>query len=386
MKILWVSEYILPTGFARVSRALVKQLQKKFDITVLDWYEEKDSFVGGVKVLGKKSNTDVLAVERLLELYGDYDAIFMLNDVWNIAKYLSALKRHNKTDSIPKIVAYFPVDAEGHSPEWYKDFDIVTAPVTYTEFASAEVSKASGIVPDVIAHGIDSDIFFKSMTTKDAIREHVYNSDQFSDAFVFFNGNRNQPRKKIDITVRAFAEFLKLTGAKNAWLHLHCGLVDYGFNIPELVERFGVSGRIIVSGMTNGMQNVSSELLNLYYNACDVGLNSSVGEGWGLLSAECGVTGTPQIVPDHSACAELYKDRALLIHSPMETVLEPSLTIGRIPDYRHMALLMQQYYEEKKLRNKHGNALREYFSQPQFNWSVIAEQWAKIFQNKKFVN
>lgn len=391
MKVLWISEYNLPTGFARVSKSLIKQLQKRLDITVLDWYEDKDSFVGGVKVLGKKTKLDAIGIQRMLDIYQQYDAIFILNDVWNIAKYLNAIKQgRSKTKHLPKIFTYFPVDARQHNPDWYTDFNIVTEAVTYTNFAVDAICEAvnsnqtmnCAFNLSVIPHGIDGDVFFKSQSDKSAIREHVYNTNQLNDAFVFFNGNRNQPRKRLDITVRAFSEFLKSTKATDAYLHLHCGLLDYGLNIPELVKHFGVSDYVIVSGQEEAMQNVSSEMLNLYYNASDVGLNSSLGEGWGLVNVEHGMTGAPQIVPNHSACAEIYNGNAMLIDSPTEILFYESLTIGNIPDYKHMAVCMEKYYSDKRLRKKDGGAIKKHFSSPLYSWTSIAEQWFTLFNKK----
>ena len=87
MKILWVSEFKVPTGFARVSKSIVNRLNKKHEITVLDWYQTKASFDTGVKVIGKKDEKDEFGILQLMQVYDEYDAIFILNDVWNINKY-----------------------------------------------------------------------------------------------------------------------------------------------------------------------------------------------------------------------------------------------------------------------------------------------------------
>jgi glycosyltransferase involved in cell wall biosynthesis len=369
-----------------VSKSLIKHLQKEFDITVLDFYQEVDSFVGGVKVLGKKHKDDNLALRRFMDVCEGFDAIFFLNDVWNVGMYLRILKEKRNAAmgnfKLPKIVTYTPVDAEAHSPAWYMDFDIVSAPVTYTEFAKRVIYDAHSITGqrmNIIPHGIDTDVFFKSQTDRKKIREHVYQTNAFDDSFVFMNANRNQPRKRIDITVRAFAEFLKNTGAKNAFLHLHCGLIDYGFDIAELVKRFGVDHRVIVSG-EKMMQNVSSEHLNLYYNAADVGLNSSLGEGWGLTSCEHAVTGAPQIVPQHSACIELFGGLNLVAQANEEITLMESITVGRIPCYKAMAYQMGVYYNQPELLAEHGDAAMKRFTQEKYNWKNIAAQFSLLFK------
>jgi hypothetical protein len=50
-----------------------------------------------------------------------------------------------------------------------------------------------------------------------------------------FNGNRNQFRKRIDITISAFAEFAK--DKPDAMLYLHMGTKDQGWDVMQLFGR-----------------------------------------------------------------------------------------------------------------------------------------------------
>ena len=51
----------------------------------------------------------------------------------------------------------------------------------------------------------------------------------------------------------------------------------------------------------------SNDDLNRLYGACDVGVNTSCGEGWGLVSFEHALTGAAQVVPRNSVCEELWE-------------------------------------------------------------------------------
>lgn len=387
MKILWISEFKVPTGFARVSKALVGKLNKVHDITVLDWYESKKSFDTGVHVIGKKDEKDDLGVKAMLEVYQNFDAIYILNDVWNIDKYLAALKKVSVHVPLPKIVIYFPVDATMHNPSWYENFDIVTHAVTYTKFAVDVILQAAPQLKDkikIIPHGIDTDTFYKSPIPKSEIREYLYGSKAFNDAFIFFSANRNALRKKLDITIRAFAEFIKRSGAKDAYLHLHCGLKDFGIHIPTVIKQFGIDDRIIVSNQESSMQNISSDLLNLYYNATNVGVNASLGEGWSLTNMEHAMSGAIQIVPNHSAPAELFEGRGVLANIAGEVLIDHCYTLGQLVDYKHLAQCMEACYGQFKASSvafMDGEKAREYFSQRQFSWTTIAGQWETLFKN-----
>lgn len=388
MKILWISETLVPTGFARVSQSIVSRLNKKHDITVLDWYQTDDSFNLGVRVTGKLHANDEFGIDKMLKIYNKYDAIYILNDVWNINKYLAALKKDTDGIGLPKIIVYFPVDAKLHNPKWYENFNIITHAVTYTKFAKDVVGSA---VPSlkkhikIIPHGVDTNIFFKSPMPKADIRHQLWKKKTLTDAFIFMSAHRNNTRKRLDITIRAFAQFLKITGAKDAWLHLHCGLMDFGVPIPTLIKQFKVDNRIMLTNNQVMMQNIPTDLLNLYYNAADVGLNSSLAEGWSLTNCEHAVTGAPQIMPNHSACKELFTGRGALIDTVADAMLDGSFTMGKLVDYKHMAMLMAAYYMDSKSKNEKSSFINDglrgqkYFCQKQFSWSAIADQWNELF-------
>jgi D-inositol-3-phosphate glycosyltransferase len=65
--------------------------------------------------------------------------------------------------------------------------------------------------------------------------------------------------------------------------------------IGSLVERFELKERVYLNPLAGGV--VDDRQLNLLRNACDVGINTSMGEGWGLAGFEHGATGAAQIVP-----------------------------------------------------------------------------------------
>ena len=54
------------------------------------------------------------------------------------------------------------------------------------------------------------------------------------DIFIVFNGNRNQFRKRIDITIAAFAKFAK--DKPDTQLYLHMGKKDQGWDIMNLFK------------------------------------------------------------------------------------------------------------------------------------------------------
>ena len=68
------------------------------------------------------------------------------------------------------------------------------------------------------------------------------------------------------------------------------------------IDALGVRERVL--GVVAGDHpSLAPDELNVLYNACDVGLNTSEGEGFGLIALEHAAAGAAQVVPRHSACA-----------------------------------------------------------------------------------
>ena len=154
----------------------------------------------------------------------------------------------------------------------------------------------------VIPHGTDLDIFYKKFEKKADAKINLFGQKlkELGDPnklFIVLNANRNQPRKKLDITMEGFSLFAK-DKPDNVKLYMHCGVTNSSMNIIKLSERYGIDDRLIVTSMAQGVQNETVEHLNDIYNGTDVGINTSLGEGWGLTNTEHAVTETAQVVPE----------------------------------------------------------------------------------------
>jgi glycosyltransferase involved in cell wall biosynthesis len=383
MKILWVSDLVAPTGFGRVSHSILKYISDRADVQGLGINYKGDPHNLNFKVFPTGQNGDVFGLSRLQEFVSwKPDVIFILNDVWVISNYLDVIKKVFK-DSMPKIVCYFPVDASEHMDAWYRDFDIVTVPVTYTQFGRGVVLEASPTLEDrlkVIPHGVDSDVFYQIGKSRKFARQALFPKvKELENAFIFLNAMRNQPRKRLDITLEAFSIFAK-DKPENVRLYMHCGAVDSSMDVPRLASRFGIDTRLILTSVIRGIQRVPEDRLNLIYNACDVGLNTSMGEGWGLPSMEHAVTGAPQIVGEHSAGVELFADCGLLVKPCYNFRFDNIMTCGKLLAPVDVAEAMEKIYSNKELYDTLATASTEKFSRPEYQWSNIAEQWWSIFQ------
>jgi glycosyltransferase involved in cell wall biosynthesis len=58
---------------------------------------------------------------------------------------------------------------------------------------------------------------------------------------------------------------------------------------------------------------IEDETMNVLYNACDVGINTCIGEGFGLCNAEHSLVGKPQVVSSVGGLKDIFKDSAALV-------------------------------------------------------------------------
>ena len=144
-----------------------------------------------------------------------------------------------------------------------------------------------------------------------------------------------------------------------------------------MVARFGLQERVYLNPLAGGV--VDDAVLNLLYNACDVGINTSMGEGWGLVSVEHGAAGAAQIVPDHSACAEVWRGRGELIPPARNYIPEFSvLEMGEV-SAEGVAKALENLYANPQRRQQLAQAAHEAALNPDYAWDAIAERFDDLF-------
>lgn len=387
LKGLWISDLVVPTGFSRVSHGILRFLTEQMDITGVGVNYRGDPHNFTFPIFPAFLGGDVYGVNRIVEILNrhQFDFIFILNDAWVLDHYLSNIKSR-VTAKLPTIVTYFPVDAECHAEEWYKNYDVVTKAFTYTEFGKKVVNAAA---PDlnigIIPHGTNLDIFFKRFTKREDAKIHLF-GDQLrelgnpKELFIVLSANRNQPRKRLDIAMEGFSLFAK-NKPNFVKIYMHAGVRDSSVDIIKLSQRFGIGDRLILSGTGIGVQNLPDYRLNDIYNACEVGLNSSLGEGWSLTQTEHAVTGALQIVPNHSACAELFHDCGLLVEPVAKWTLDNSMTVGKLVDPDGVAQALEIAYSDKKLRESLSEKAMKKFTDKKYLWETIAKTWKKEIED-----
>lgn len=387
LKVLFVSDLVVPTGFSTVAHNIIGNIENDFEFVGVgvNYRGDPHSYKFPIFPATVGPSSSPYGVERVVSILKSekFDLLFILNDAWVISYYLDAIKKQIEEDNRPKIIVYFPVDAKDHNPSWYRDFDIVSQAVVYTEFGKKVVKQC---MPDldvkIIPHGVDTSTFYHIDDTRENVRRALFadavrGPGGIGDLFIVLNANRNQPRKKLDITMRGFSIFAK--NKPDVKLYMHCGARDSAIDVPYMSGRYGIDANLIVTNLAVGIQRVELPKLNIIYNACDVGINTSMGEGWGLTNMEHAVTGAAQIVPRHSSCEELFLDCGILMETSDDFVFDHSQTTGRLVTAQEVSRTLEVLYRNRELKEALASKAMSKFTAPIYQWKNIAQTWKSLF-------
>lgn len=175
---------------------------------------------------------------------------------------------------------------------------------TYSVSERPDADVASWTSPCVVPLGVDTSTFHP--TDQARARELLFGDLNLPpDSFIVGYVGRNQPRKRLDLLLSYFAEWVATRKLEDAFLFLHVAPTkDMGADLQALAHYLGLdavngNGRLIVSEQPTHKGTSESDM-PIVYAAMDVFLTTTQGEGWGLPEHEAMACGVPVIAPDWS--------------------------------------------------------------------------------------
>jgi D-inositol-3-phosphate glycosyltransferase len=382
------------TGFSRVAESIFTELHEKCVITHVAFNLTGDLPAYPWKVVGGTSN-QVYALDEVIrqtELVKP-DVVFIYHNTWFYPLFKKKLE--SLRDKIGfKIVVYLPIEGDKKQLSYRRDFNNVDAVVTFTEYGKDMLVESGfnennihGRILD-IPHGIDTNIFKSLLPITDDVKSlqdnrikarHALGLNNLTspDSFIVFNGNKNQGSKRIDLTLKGFSKFSE-NKPKGVKLFLNMETQGENLNILDEGRRLGIEDRIITAREGS---NVSDWVLNLIYNACDVGVNTSTGEGWGLVNFEHANTCSAQLVPRHSSLPEVWRNGATFLKNKRGIRDYGQSSEIREVDTEDLAVKLQSLYEDRALLFRRSTDAQRRVDASQFKWPSIGNQWFNLFSS-----
>ncbi len=378
----WVKDYEI--HFAGIGNAPEKS---RFRIHYYSTTEE------GGDLLGAKT------CERLV-MQIKPQIVLLLNDLTRINPLIHRLSIYKPAI---KLIVYFPVEGKLTQPAIIESLQYVDRIVSYTTFGKEEIVKAEKLLKiknpnfvlppiEIIQHGVDTRNFRpapKVDSSKKIIPRYLKGLIKpGEEGFLVLNGNQFQFRKQIRTTLEGFCLFAK-NKKENVQLILHhTFLGKYGYQslvklIRQVDDFYNCGGdlvkRVIISPQY-GVDILSQKDLVSLYRLCDVGVNTSAGEGWGMVSFEHAATGAAQIVPKHSSCKELWEEAALYLDKKelMKDTEGFQMELCKLSS-EQLSQHLDSLYSDRILLNKISRSCYEIATKDCFQWSTISKKWKLLF-------
>jgi len=211
------------------------------------------------------------------------------------------------------------------------------------------------------------------------------------DDFLVVNTNRNSYRKALDITIKAFLLFWKAADCDpTIKLMINCRFdIADGYNMTDIIRyeclKLGLDSSRVANHQILRLNaaggHVADSVINDLYNAADVGLNTCVGEGFGLCNLEGASVGVPQIVTKTGGLADIFAGFDNMLVKPVATMtLSRSIDAHSgdidIVDPLDCAKKLMNYYTYDTLRKFDGDRIQAVVRE-KYRWPILLENFSR---------
>jgi len=381
MKLLWIGDAVSHTGFARVTHNVLERLRHDWEVLCLgiNYHGDPHTYPYPIYPARVSPNQDMWGINRFEQMY-EYlkpDVILILNDPWVVEKFIGVPGFEKVRKRCP-IVAYMPVDGMNMHNGTAEALNKLSLAIWYTHFGKS-VAEVAGYTESsiIIPHGVNRELY-KGMDKNEARRRQNFGKELVKDAYIVGNVNRNAPRKRLDLTVRYFARWIKEEKIDNAYLYLHCAQQDIGWDLEQLAWYFAMPpGRFIVPS-----SNITSTVglfetgMPIVYSSFDLQISTTMGEGWGLTTMEGMSCGIPQVVPDFAALGEWPRTGVRYVKCDRPDATAGNLnTLCAAPNEDEFVTTLARLYNMPEEREDLRNAALRLVSNPKYTWDAVAKQF-----------
>ena len=418
-KILCLFDYVARTGFSTVSTNIVAELKKHYgknlhlDIVAINYFgdpyqEDENTFV----ISARKNDVQDDAFGRyfflkILKEAPDYDGIFICQDLGVIVPFIEVLEhiKQEKKDTNQKVfksIFYFPVDCR-LIYELIRKLEFFDLLVTYNEYGRKEVNRLRPELKlKVVPHGNNSKDFYPLKKEDIDLFKNEYFGNN-ANKFIITNINRNQPRKDFPNTIFAFIEAKKIwkedmyKSLPEPFLYLHTHPNDpMGWDLRAILLQTDLvedeDYQLLAKEYEEKM--CTTKMVNQIYNASDVILTTTLGEGWGLSFSESAACKIPIIAPYTTSFIEMsnYGQNAYMLKNiypyvhTNDNVVREQTDIVEVAETIHRVALIKCLYSNNIISEpvsvtKHKKMILDNYKWVQkLEWTDICKTWIEYFK------
>lgn len=388
MNILWIGDAACGSGFGRASSEILRHmvmLPEQIKVRVIGVNYRGEPHNEPYQIHPAINGGDPLGMGQLRKLVPTYqpNLVVVQTNPWNVPYYVKALHIADPEGRIPMVGI---IAVEGRNCVG-SNLNGLRKAIFWTEFARQEALAQGMTVPSaVVGLGVDTRQFYPG--DRQEARQALGLPSPCMDAFIVGNVNRNQNRKRLDLSVIYFTEWWKRAGRPNAYLYLHAlGGSSTRVDLDQLGQYCGLydvdpegqrHGRLILSEPRDEFMGVSDDTVRVIYQAMDVHVNTGYGEGWGLTTLESMACGVANMAGDIAALGEWAREGCVLVPTDQEGVMpDVRNMIGAAPNREAFITELDQLYRDEDVRMAWEFRALRLATDSQFNWRNLAAQYAQ---------
>jgi glycosyltransferase involved in cell wall biosynthesis len=226
---------------------------------------------------------------------------------------------------------------------------------------------------DVIYNGIDLD---NEVEERD--KSKVFGNCK-DDTFIFFTMGINSKRKRLDLSIEAFAKFLKLVPEKEQdkyRLYVHTNVnstAGGGTDLGTQVVRYKISDKVMFSKELSENRSLDKKELYRKIKASDCCIGLSCGEGFWYSGAESMFNKIPVIYGNYGGHTDYLEGIGLPVNVKTLINAEHAYIKWAIMDTDHAAMQMKYVVDNyDSLNERVGNGYK--FAKENFDWNVVSKK------------
>jgi glycosyltransferase involved in cell wall biosynthesis len=303
MKINWLSNApYAATGYGNQTKLFAPRIKSLgHDITITAFYGLEGGTLewNGIPVLPRGREPYGMDITARHAEHVGAQVIISLMDAWVCdAKRLQSLGA--------AWIPWFPIDMEPLPSPVKRQVEQAHKRIVFSRFGERQMHDA-GLDCYYVPHGVETDVF-RPIDRAEARRSLGLPEDVFIVGMVAANKG-NPPRKAFFQQIEAFAEFHRRHPDSLLYLHTQAGNQGgaHEVNLVEFCEYHGLKGGADVrfAHPYQLWMSYPDPAMVEIYNAMDVHMLVSMGEGFGIPTLEAQACGTPVITSGWTASEEL---------------------------------------------------------------------------------
>lgn len=384
MKILWLSDSpTSPSGFGNITRFVCAGLARKgHRVTILGCETRRLTRQQNYTIYPFAS--DGSGVKLLLSYLDQLrpDVLVTAADPWRVSYLadpeITGFMRERKV----VWALYYPIDSDwgrGALPSSLVQLlKAVDLPIVMSQYGQ-HLGQLNGVTAEYIPVGVDTKVFSRPDHKGDAKSALGYER-----RFVVLSDARNQRRKLWPRTLEIFRRFA--ADKHDVLLHVHCdpydpaaSSVDYYYDLLSDIAFLGLDQKVRFTRGMSITRGTSLNKLASLYQAADVHLLASYGEGFGLPTLQAASAGAVPMAAAYAASRELVKGHGEAL--PVRGfVRNETKMLCALIDIDEAVGRLDRLYKDRRLLEKKSKASSRFAES--YDWQHVLTRWHELLMRE----